>query len=72
MIPRPPGCGKDASWPPEAREGAPDDSGIAEARHRVFSARADAATSTMARGIFRWAAREAQGDPRGRADGPAG
>jgi len=26
------------------------------ARQRVFSARADAATSTMAQGIFRWAA----------------
>jgi glyoxylase-like metal-dependent hydrolase (beta-lactamase superfamily II) len=36
-------------------------------RHRVFSARADAATSTMARGIFGWAAREAQGDPDGQA-----
>jgi alkyl sulfatase BDS1-like metallo-beta-lactamase superfamily hydrolase len=42
---------------------APDDSAIAQTRHRVFSARADAATSTMARGIFGWAAREAQGDP---------
>jgi hypothetical protein len=47
--------------------GAPDDSAIAETRHRVFSARADAATSTMARGIFGWAAREAQGDPDGQA-----
>jgi glyoxylase-like metal-dependent hydrolase (beta-lactamase superfamily II) len=37
---------------------APGDTAIAAARHRVFSARADAATSTMARGIFRWAARE--------------
>jgi glyoxylase-like metal-dependent hydrolase (beta-lactamase superfamily II) len=51
---------------------APDDTGIAEARHRVFSARADAATSTMARGIFRWAAREAQGGPGPRASGHAG
>jgi len=37
---------------------APDDGAIAEARHRVFSARADGATSTMARGVFRWAADE--------------
>jgi len=48
---------------------APDDSGIAAARHRVFSARADAATSTMARGVFRWAAQEGLG---GQAGGPAG
>jgi glyoxylase-like metal-dependent hydrolase (beta-lactamase superfamily II) len=39
---------------------APGDTAIAAARHRVFSARADAATSTMARGIFRWAADETQ------------
>jgi hypothetical protein len=39
---------------------APDDGAIAEARHRVFSARADTATSTMARGVFRWAADEAR------------
>jgi hypothetical protein len=31
---------------------------IAEIHRRVFTARADAATSTMARGIFRWAAEE--------------
>jgi alkyl sulfatase BDS1-like metallo-beta-lactamase superfamily hydrolase len=37
---------------------APGDSAIARARQRVFSVRADAATSTMARGIFRWAADE--------------
>ena len=37
---------------------APDDPGIALARQRVFSARARAATSTMARGVFDWAARE--------------
>jgi glyoxylase-like metal-dependent hydrolase (beta-lactamase superfamily II) len=39
---------------------APGDSAIAEARHRVFSARAAAATSTMARGVFRWAADESR------------
>jgi glyoxylase-like metal-dependent hydrolase (beta-lactamase superfamily II) len=37
---------------------APGDHGIADARRRVLEARADAATSTMAKGIFRWAARE--------------
>jgi glyoxylase-like metal-dependent hydrolase (beta-lactamase superfamily II) len=37
---------------------APDDPAIAEIRRQVFAARADAATSTMARGIFRWAADE--------------
>ncbi len=40
-----------------ARLAAPDDAAIADIHRRVFSARADAATSTMARGIFRWAAR---------------
>jgi glyoxylase-like metal-dependent hydrolase (beta-lactamase superfamily II) len=37
---------------------APEDHAIAEVRRRVFAARADAATSTMARGIFRWTAGE--------------
>ena len=37
---------------------APDDPGVAEARRSVCTRRADAATSTMARGIFAWAARE--------------
>ncbi len=37
---------------------SPDDQGIQAIRHRVFSTRAEAATSTMAKGIFRWAARE--------------
>jgi glyoxylase-like metal-dependent hydrolase (beta-lactamase superfamily II) len=41
-----------------ARLAAPDDHAIAEIRRRVFAARADAATSTMARGIFRWTADE--------------
>ena len=36
----------------------PGDVGIAEVRRQVFTARADAATSTMATGIFRWAAAE--------------
>jgi alkyl sulfatase BDS1-like metallo-beta-lactamase superfamily hydrolase len=36
----------------------PGDAAIAEARRRVFTARADAASSTMAHGVFSWAARE--------------
>jgi glyoxylase-like metal-dependent hydrolase (beta-lactamase superfamily II) len=42
---------------------APGDSVIAEIHRRVFTARADAATSTMARGIFRWAAEEGEDGP---------
>lgn len=42
---------------------APADREIAAVRHRVFSARADGATSTMARGVFRWAASESLGEP---------
>lgn len=37
---------------------APQDPAVARARQRVFTARALAATSTMARGVFTWAARE--------------
>jgi glyoxylase-like metal-dependent hydrolase (beta-lactamase superfamily II) len=44
---------------------APDDEGIQRARHRVYSARADRATSTMARGVFRWAAGDSPGSPGG-------
>jgi alkyl sulfatase BDS1-like metallo-beta-lactamase superfamily hydrolase len=36
----------------------PGDPSIREARRRVFTARADAASSTMAHGVFAWAARE--------------
>ncbi|MGP0029566.1 MAG: alkyl sulfatase dimerization domain-containing protein [Acidimicrobiales bacterium] len=36
----------------------PGDTAVQEARRRVFSARATASTSTMARGVFRWAADE--------------
>ncbi len=36
----------------------PTDSAIQRARHDVFAARADASTSTMARGVFTWAANE--------------
>ncbi len=38
---------------------APDDPGVQEARRIVFTRRADAASSTMAHGVFSWAAREA-------------
>jgi glyoxylase-like metal-dependent hydrolase (beta-lactamase superfamily II) len=41
---------------------APGDPEIARARHRVFSLRADRATSTMATGVFRWAASESLAD----------
>jgi hypothetical protein len=37
---------------------APGDQGIGRVRQEVFSARADTATSTMATGVFRWAAQE--------------
>ena len=41
---------------------APDDPAIARARQRIFTVRAERATSTMARGIFQWAARESVGE----------
>jgi glyoxylase-like metal-dependent hydrolase (beta-lactamase superfamily II) len=37
---------------------APGDQGIGEVRRQVFTAREQAATSTMAKGVFRWAASE--------------
>jgi len=40
---------------------APGDTGVQQARHRVYSARAERATSTMAHGVFRWAAGESLG-----------
>ena len=43
---------------------APDDGGVRAVRQQVFTARADAATSTMARGVFRWAAQESAGGGR--------
>ena len=42
---------------------APADSEVRQARHRVFSIRADRATSTMSTGVYRWAASEALDDP---------
>jgi alkyl sulfatase BDS1-like metallo-beta-lactamase superfamily hydrolase len=41
---------------------APEDTGIATIRQSVFTARAEHATSTMAKGVFNWAARESTGD----------
>jgi alkyl sulfatase BDS1-like metallo-beta-lactamase superfamily hydrolase len=40
---------------------APDDPGVQEVRRTVFTRRADAASSTMAHGVFSWAARESAG-----------
>lgn len=40
---------------------APDDAAIQTARQRIFTARAEISTSTMAKGVFRWAARESTG-----------
>jgi len=42
---------------------APGDPGVADARRVVFTRRAERATSTMARGVFGWAARESRGTP---------
>ncbi len=42
---------------------APSDQGIQAVRQRVFAALAEHATSTMSRGVFRWAARESTGEP---------
>jgi glyoxylase-like metal-dependent hydrolase (beta-lactamase superfamily II) len=44
---------------------APGDAEVAQARHRVYSIRAERATSTMSVGIYRWAAGESLGDPFG-------
>ncbi len=42
---------------------APADAGVQEARRRVFTTRAEGASSTMARGVFSWAARESGEGP---------
>jgi glyoxylase-like metal-dependent hydrolase (beta-lactamase superfamily II) len=39
------------------------DDGIAQARHRVFTIRAERATSTMSAGVYRWAANESLAQP---------
>jgi len=41
---------------------SPLDPAVCEVRRAVFSARAEAATSTMAKGVYRWAARESLGE----------
>jgi hypothetical protein len=46
-----------------AWQAAPDDAEVRAARHRVFSIRAERATSTMSSGVYRWAASESFGDP---------
>jgi alkyl sulfatase BDS1-like metallo-beta-lactamase superfamily hydrolase len=46
---------------------SPGDSAVQRARHDVFAARAARSTSTMARGIFTWAANESGGDGQGTA-----
>ncbi len=43
----------------------PDDEGVQRARQQVFAARAARATSTMARGVFTWAANESTAPPEG-------
>ncbi len=46
-----------------AWQAAPDDPEVQQARHRVFTIRAERATSTMSSGVYRWAASESFGDP---------
>jgi hypothetical protein len=41
-----------------AWQAAPDDPAVAAARRHVFATRAAAEASTMAKGVFSWAARE--------------
>jgi alkyl sulfatase BDS1-like metallo-beta-lactamase superfamily hydrolase len=41
---------------------APTDSQVRQARHQVFTIRAERATSTMSSGVYRWAASESSGD----------
>ena len=41
---------------------SPADEGLQLARQRIFRARAEASTSTMAKGVFNWAARESVGE----------
>ena len=49
---------------------APEDPGVADARRRVFATLADRATSTMSRGVFRHAAREADRGVSGESERP--
>ena len=43
---------------------SPHDPGVQRARNRVFTARSEMSTSTMAKGVFSWAARESAGKSR--------
>ena len=49
----------------------PGDAGIGRTRRLVYEARAGAATSTMAHGVFSWAARESESGDSGQAPGRA-
>jgi hypothetical protein len=42
---------------------APSDEAVQRARQQVFAARAQRATSTMARGVFTWASNESVAPP---------
>ncbi len=42
---------------------APTDGDVRQARHQVFTIRAERATSTMSSGVYRWAASESFGEP---------
>jgi glyoxylase-like metal-dependent hydrolase (beta-lactamase superfamily II) len=50
---------------------APDDRGVQEVRRAVFTRRADRASSTMAHGVFSWAARESSAPPHPPPPGPS-
>ncbi len=50
---------------------APDDPAVADARRTVCTRRIEASTSTMARGVFTWAARESGAGADRRRGGPA-
>ena len=65
--PRTTACGWPGTWPSWPGWPRPDDPGVGEVRRTVFTRRADAATSTMAHGVFSWAARESGAAVR---DGP--
>jgi len=43
---------------------APSDAGVHRVRAEVFSRMSDAATSTMAKGVFTWTARDSEGRSR--------
>ena len=51
-------CAWPATWPSTPGWPTPDDPGVQRARQQVFAARAARATSTMANGVFSWAANE--------------